>query len=62
MAILAAKSTDTHFEEVRRRVSAGLGQLGLAVGQVGFGSYVCSEGPSLLSLTLAVLSVNLIWR
>lgn len=52
MVILAAKSTDTHFEEVRRRFSAGWGQSGLAVVQVGFGSYVCSEGPSLLSLTL----------
>ena len=30
------------------------------MGAVGFGSYVCAEGSSLLSLSLVVLSANLI--
>lgn len=59
-AILAAKTTDAHFEEVRREVSAVRGRPGLAVVQVGCGSYVRSEGSSLLSLSLVVPSANLI--
>ena len=57
MVILAAKSTDVHFEEVKRGVSAVWGRAGLAVVS---GRHVCAEDSSLLSLSLVVLSANLI--
>lgn len=56
MVNLAAKSTDAHFEGA----FSWAGAVRLAVVQVGSGSYVCLEGPSLLSLSLVVPSANLI--
>lgn len=50
--ILAAKSTDAHFKEAKRGFSC--------VGAVDFRSYAFVEGSSLLSLSLVVLSANLI--
>lgn len=55
MVILAAKSTDAHFEEAKR----GYQMCGAGIVQVGSGNYVCAEVSSLLLLSLMVLSANL---